>query len=105
MAQVETGTDHLLARIEGGIGHITLNRPQARNAMSGEMTSALAAVLENFDALHCRGWDAVQVDRFASQAVVGHASTVDEQLVLVVRGDHHLAAHWFVQRERLFRRI
>ncbi len=49
MTQVETGTDHLLARIEDGIGHITLNRPEARNAMSGEMTSALAAVLENFE--------------------------------------------------------
>ena len=49
MATFETGTEHLLASIEDGVGLITLNRPEARNAMSGEMNSALARTLENFE--------------------------------------------------------
>ena len=33
--QVDTGTTDLLAEIDGGVGVLTLNRPDARNAMSG----------------------------------------------------------------------
>lgn len=43
--QIDTGTEDLLANIEDGVVTITLNRPQARNAMSGEMNSALANTL------------------------------------------------------------
>ena len=39
---IATGTDHLLASLEDGVLTLTLNRPEARNAMSGEMTAALA---------------------------------------------------------------
>ena len=39
---ITTGTDDLLAVLDDGVLTITLNRPQARNAMSGAMTSALA---------------------------------------------------------------
>ena len=42
---VETGTEDLLAQLEGGVLTITLNRPDARNAMSGAMTAALATQL------------------------------------------------------------
>ncbi len=42
---IDTGTDHLLAGLDDGVLTITLNRPEARNAMSGEMTGALARVL------------------------------------------------------------
>lgn len=42
---INTGTEHLLARLDEGVLTITLNRPEARNAMSGEMTSALARML------------------------------------------------------------
>jgi len=45
MAQIDTGTSHLLADLEHGVLTLTLNRPQARNAMSGEMTGALARQL------------------------------------------------------------
>lgn len=45
MATINTGTDHLLATLDDGVLTLTLNRPDARNAMSGEMNSALAAQL------------------------------------------------------------
>jgi 2-(1,2-epoxy-1,2-dihydrophenyl)acetyl-CoA isomerase len=45
---IDTGisSDHLLAHEEDGVAVITLNRPQARNAMSGDMNAALARALE-----------------------------------------------------------
>jgi len=46
MTSLDTGTQDLLADLEDGILTITLNRPEARNAMTGAMTSALADTLE-----------------------------------------------------------
>jgi 2-(1,2-epoxy-1,2-dihydrophenyl)acetyl-CoA isomerase len=45
MADIDTGTTDLLASIDEGVLTLTLNRPEARNAMSGAMTAALAAQL------------------------------------------------------------
>lgn len=45
MSALDTGTEDLLADLDEGVLTLTLNRPQARNAMSGEMTAALAAQL------------------------------------------------------------
>ncbi|MCH9671676.1 MAG: enoyl-CoA hydratase [Gammaproteobacteria bacterium] len=42
MSEIDTGTTQLLASLDDGILTITLNRPEARNAMSGEMNAALA---------------------------------------------------------------
>lgn len=42
---IDTGTTDLLAELEAGVLTLTLNRPQARNAMSGPMNAALAAQL------------------------------------------------------------
>ncbi len=42
MAELPTGTDDLLADLEDGVLTLTLNRPDARNAMSSAMTAALA---------------------------------------------------------------
>ena len=39
---VDTGTDELLCRIEQRVAVITLNRPEARNALTWDMKSALA---------------------------------------------------------------
>jgi 2-(1,2-epoxy-1,2-dihydrophenyl)acetyl-CoA isomerase len=43
--QINTGTDDLTAALDGGVLTLTLNRPDARNAMSGEMNQALAEQL------------------------------------------------------------
>lgn len=43
--ELQTGTDHLLASLDEGVATLTLNRPEARNAMSGEMNSALQQML------------------------------------------------------------
>ena len=42
---IDTGTDHLLAALDEGVLTLTLNRPEARNAMSDAMTGALAREL------------------------------------------------------------
>ncbi|WP_153504307.1 enoyl-CoA hydratase-related protein [Cumulibacter manganitolerans] len=48
MAKTETGTDDLLAEVADGVGTLTFNRPEARNAMSGDMMSGLADVLADW---------------------------------------------------------
>ena len=45
MAKIDTGTNDLLADLDEGVLTLTLNRPQARNAMSGEMNDALSRSL------------------------------------------------------------
>ena len=45
--ELDLGTDDCLAYIEDSIEVITLNRPEARNAMSGGMTQGLAKALEH----------------------------------------------------------
>jgi 2-(1,2-epoxy-1,2-dihydrophenyl)acetyl-CoA isomerase len=42
---LDTGTEDLLVELDNGIATLTLNRPEARNALSGEMLGALAATL------------------------------------------------------------
>ncbi len=41
MAKLETGTDELEARLSEGVATLTLNRPEARNALSDRLTPAL----------------------------------------------------------------
>ncbi len=45
MSAIDTGTEDLLADLDEGVLTLTLNRPEARNAMSGAMTGALAEQL------------------------------------------------------------
>ena len=42
---IDTGTDHLLADLTGGILTLTFNRPEARNAISSELLQALGSQL------------------------------------------------------------
>jgi 2-(1,2-epoxy-1,2-dihydrophenyl)acetyl-CoA isomerase len=56
MTALDTGTEDLLAEIDGGVAVITMNRPARRNAFSQAMVSALGAVLaqvETDDAVGC----------------------------------------------------
>ena len=41
-SKIDTGTEDLLAALDDGVLTLTLNRPEARNAMTGAMTGALA---------------------------------------------------------------
>ena len=45
MASIDTGTDQLLFAIADGVATITLNRPEARNALSDTLTPALRLAL------------------------------------------------------------
>jgi len=42
---VNTGTEDLLGELDDGVLTLTMNRPEARNAMSGEMTAAMSEQL------------------------------------------------------------
>tara|TARA_Y100000766_G_scaffold88228_1_gene74880 strand:- start:2718 stop:3545 length:828 start_codon:yes stop_codon:yes gene_type:complete len=42
---VNTGTDDLLGELDSGVLTLTMNRPEARNAMSGDMTAAMSEQL------------------------------------------------------------
>ncbi len=44
--KIDTGSEHLLAYEEDGVAVLTLNRPEARNAMSGEMNAGLERALD-----------------------------------------------------------
>ncbi len=50
MTDIETGTDHLLARVEDGVAVLTMNRPERRNALSDQMLAALGATLARVEA-------------------------------------------------------
>ncbi|MGH0029988.1 MAG: enoyl-CoA hydratase-related protein, partial [Myxococcota bacterium] len=41
MSEIETGTEQVLCRVEERVAHVTLNRPDARNALTMEMKQAL----------------------------------------------------------------
>ncbi len=89
---LDLGTDDCLAHIEDNVAVITLNRPEARNAMSGGMTQGLAKALEFAETSHqvravvvtgaggafCAGGD---VKGMASGGEgTGRAATLDERI-------------------------
>ncbi len=43
--ELDTGTEHLRARVEERVGVLTLNRPEARNALSLQMKQALRSLV------------------------------------------------------------
>ena len=49
MEKIDTGTKHLIFEKENGVAVLTMNRPEARNAMSGEMNEAMRATLEEVE--------------------------------------------------------
>lgn len=79
-------TDHLIEEIDNGVATLTMNRPEARNAMSGEMMGAMnealprlaadksvrCVVLTGAGGAFCAGGD---VKGFASEASDGGAKS------------------------------
>jgi 2-(1,2-epoxy-1,2-dihydrophenyl)acetyl-CoA isomerase len=49
MSERDTGTEHLRATVVDGVGTITMDRPERRNALSGEMIAALGRTLAAFE--------------------------------------------------------
>jgi len=47
--ELETGTRQLLSHIHGNVGIITFNRPEAKNALSDELTPALRKQISNLN--------------------------------------------------------
>lgn len=47
--EVETGTETVRAEVRDGVGVITLDRPERRNALHPEMYEAVPALVERFD--------------------------------------------------------
>src|SRR5918993_435361 len=47
--EIDTGTTELLAALDDGVLTLTMNRPEARNAMTATMTAALADALADAD--------------------------------------------------------
>jgi 2-(1,2-epoxy-1,2-dihydrophenyl)acetyl-CoA isomerase len=44
---IDTGTDHLQARVQDRVAILTMNRPERRNALSGEMLTGMQAALHD----------------------------------------------------------
>jgi 2-(1,2-epoxy-1,2-dihydrophenyl)acetyl-CoA isomerase len=44
---IDTGTDHLLGRVEERVATLTMNRPERRNAFSNDMLAGLARALQD----------------------------------------------------------
>jgi enoyl-CoA hydratase/carnithine racemase len=49
VAQTEYASGKMLAHVDGGVGRITFNQPEKRNAMSVEMWDGLTAILDAWD--------------------------------------------------------
>jgi 2-(1,2-epoxy-1,2-dihydrophenyl)acetyl-CoA isomerase len=49
MTEIDTGTNDLVGRVDQGVGVLTMNRPERRNALSGAMTAAMARALAQFE--------------------------------------------------------
>ena len=47
-SEINTGTDELLAEVRDRVAILTLNRPEARNALSDHLTPALRRMIKHF---------------------------------------------------------
>ena len=91
---IETGTDHLQAWVEDGVAVLTMNRPERRNAMSGEMMSGMTIALREAEASNdvrcvvltgaggafCAGGDVKGMNERNKPASSGAPTTLDEAI-------------------------
>lgn len=91
---IDTGSDDLLAHVEDNVAVITLNRPQARNAMSGGMTAGLdraldyaersadvrAIVVTGAGGAFCAGGDVKGMASGGDAGSGGRSATLDERI-------------------------
>ncbi len=91
---IETGTDHLQAWVEDGVAVLTMNRPERRNAMSGEMMSGMTIALREAEASNdvrcvvltgaggafCAGGDVKGMNERNKPASGGAPTTLDEAI-------------------------
>ncbi len=91
---IDTGTEHCLAHVEDGVAVITLNRPEARNAMSGPMTAALdrsldyaersadvrCVVVTGAGGAFCAGGDVKGMASGGDAGSGGRSATLDERI-------------------------
>ena len=92
MKNLDTGTEHLIAKIENNVGYLIMNRPEARNAMSSEMNVALQEKIAEFELdeevrcivltvavnAFCAGGDVKGMN--AKNAVDGESVTIDKAI-------------------------
>lgn len=94
--QIDTGTDDLLARVDGPVGVVTFNRPERRNALSNAMYEgfgrALPAMSEDADVrvvlvtgaggAFCAGGDVKGMDAAHRSGGdrPGHAGSLDDRI-------------------------
>ncbi len=91
---IETGTDHLQAWVEDGVAVLTMNRPERRNAMSGEMMSGMTIALREAEVSNdvrcvvltgaggafCAGGDVKGMNERNKPASGGAPTTLDEAI-------------------------
>ena len=98
--KLETGTSQVLAELELGVLKVTLNRPEARNALSEELTPALremVAACSSDDRIRCllltgagkafcAGGDIKSMGRR-----LGGEKTVEEKIATLLEGQRTLS--------------
>ena len=94
---IETGTEKMLAHVEGGIGWMTYNNPARLNAMSYDMQVAVPRILEAFSAdpdVHVIVVRGAGERAFVSGADISEFS--DKRTTVAARADYDdaLAASW-----------
>lgn len=98
-ATIDTGTDTVLAEILDGVGIVTLNRPERRNALHPDMFEAVPAVLDRFaddpdvgcvlitgaGSAFCAGGDVRDKPRTRAESADGQGPSVAESTARLAR--------------------
>lgn len=96
---IDTGTDQLLAEVKEGVAVITLNRPDARNALSDTLTPALrqqiaecaadpdvgALLITGAGTAFCAGGDVKSMDSRPPTAVLSAAEVTRAEIITALK--------------------